>query len=180
MIVPILTTGRLVLRPFREDDAPVVEHLLSTPHVSRYTLSFPYPYPPGAALAWIRRHLASAGEGTHLQWAITLPGDELAGAVGLTLHQDPSMGDLGYWIGVVYWNQGYATEAARAVIAFGFSELHLPRIEAMCFSDNLASARVLEKAGLVFEELREARAVRPDQARDVLVYGLSRSGWSQQ
>lgn len=175
--IPILETERLVLRPFREDDAPAVELLLATPHVAEHTLSFSHPLPPGAALEWIRRHLVWVEQGTTLHWAITLPGDQVIGAVGIALHDDRSQAHIGYWIGPDSWNRGYATEAARAAVAYGFDHLELARIEAMCFTGNTASARVLEKAGLVFEELREAHLLKEGIARDVLVYGLSRSRW---
>jgi [ribosomal protein S5]-alanine N-acetyltransferase len=175
--LPILTTDRLLLRPFREDDVAAVERLVSTPHIAEHTLSFSYPLPPGAALAWVHRRLEWARQGTHPHWAITLPSDKLIGAIGMALTPNGPQAEIGYWIGVDYWNRGYATEAASAVIDDVFDRLGLTRIEGMCFSGNTASARVLEKAGLVFEELREAYVLKDGEPRDVLVYGLSRQRW---
>jgi RimJ/RimL family protein N-acetyltransferase len=176
--IPVLPTDRLVLRPFREDDAPAVDRMLATPHIAEHTLSFSHPSPPGAALAWVRRRLEWAEQGINPQWAITLPGDQLIGAVGILLHDNQPAGSIGYWIGPEFWNRGYATEAARAVIRYGFDTLRLRRLEAMCFVDNLPSARVLEKAGMRFEERRDAHVLKDGLSRDVLVYGIARQEWT--
>lgn len=175
MASPTLTTHRLILRSLREDDAPVVQRLLSTPHFAPHTLSCPYPYPSGPALAWIRRKRSREEEGVEHQWAITLHGEAFIGSIGMALLPDTSSGHIGYWIGHDYWNRGYATEATRAVIEYGFGTLRLRRIEATCFPGNPASARVLEKAGMAFEESREAHLVKDGEPRDVLVYSVTRT-----
>lgn len=171
--IPTVTTARLVMRPFREDDVPAVERLLSTPHVAQQTLNFAYPYPPGAALDWIRRHSLWAERGLHLQWAITLPHDEPIGTISIALRDEPPHGDVGYWIGVDHWNRGYATEATRAVIAYCFEALRLPRIIASCFVGNDASARVLEKAGMTEEWLLPGQAVKDGVPRDLRWFVIS-------
>lgn len=56
--------------------------------------------------------------------------------------------DIGYELSSEHWGNGYATQAARAVVAFGFTELHVHRISSWCVADNAGSARVLEKAGM--------------------------------
>lgn len=175
MASPTLTTHRLILRSLREDDAPVVQRLLSTPHFAPHTLSCPYPYPSGPALAWIRRKRSREEDGVEHQWAITLPDDEFVGSIGIATPPGTSTGHIGYWIGHAYWNRGYATEATRAVIEYGFGTFRLGRIEAMCFPGNPASARVLEKAGMAFEESREAHLVKDGEPRDVLVYSVTRT-----
>lgn len=148
---PTLTTARLVLRPLREDDAPAVQRILSEPRFARFTLSFPHPYPPGGALAWIRGELDRVRQGTSHPFAITLPGGDLIGFIGISPHEDSPDAHIGYWIDHHHWNRGYATEAARAVIAFGFGHLGLARIEGKCFADNAASGRVLQNAGMTLE-----------------------------
>lgn len=173
--VPILRTDRLVLRAVREDDAPAVQRLLSVPGIAPHTLSFSYPFPEGGALVWIRRDAARVKEGRSLQWAITLPGDEFIGSIGIGFHGDGGEAHIGYWVAVHAWNRGYATEAARAVIAYGFDHLGMRRIEAMCFPDNIASARVLEKAGMVFERTLPAHVEKDGVPRDVSVYAIERS-----
>src|SRR5690606_12821668 len=101
--VPILHTDRLILRPLTEADAPAIQPLLSVPGIAEHTLSFPYPFPEGGALAWIRRDAARVAEGRVLQWAITLPGDEIVGSIGMGFHGDDAS-HIGYWIAVHAWN----------------------------------------------------------------------------
>ena len=171
--VPILRSDRLVLRAVREDDAPAVQRLLSVPGIAPHTLSFSYPFPEGGALAWIRRDAARVKEGRSLQWAIRLPGDEVVGSIGLGFHDDAEA-HIGYWVAVHAWNRGYATEAAREVIAYGFDHLALRRIEAMCFPDNIASTRVLEKAGMTLEVTLPAHVEKDGVSRDVHLYAVER------
>lgn len=174
--IPVLTTERLVLRPFRMEDAPAVARMLLTPHIAEHTLNFPHPYPPGFAEHWISRHRAWAERGVHLQWAICLPDDTPVGAIGIALSADPPHGDIGYWIGPEYWNRGYATEATKAVIAYAFEVLGLPRVQATCFVENEASARVLRKAGMSLEGyLHDGFRDRDGNPRDGELYSVTRS-----
>lgn len=174
MRIPILNADRLVLRPFRRDDIPAVVRMLSTPHIAEFTLSFPHPPPPGFARDWIGRHRMWAQRGIHLQWAVALHDDTPVGAIGIALRSDPPHGDIGYWIGPAYWNHGYATEATRAVIVYGFDRLHLPRIQASCFVGNDASARVLLKAGMVEEGTIRNHIVKDGVPRDVQMFSITK------
>lgn len=161
--IPVLTTERLILRPFREVDAPAVARILSTPRNQQ-------PYPVDAARSWIRQHNAWADQGLHLQWGITLPDGTPIGMVSLDLGKEPPQGNLGYLLDAAAWRQGYATEAVRAVIAYGFDVLKLPRIEAKCFATNSASIRVLEKSGLVYESTPAAYA---DKRHNIVCYAIA-------
>lgn len=174
-LTPVLNTERLSLRPLREDDAPDVQRILSEPHISRYTLGFPHPYPPGAALVWIRNELDRRGSGSSYPWAVTLPGDEVIGFIGLAIHESGIDAHMGYWIDHQHWNRGYATESVRAVLAFGLGELGLQRIEARCFAENVASGRVLRKAGMSLERcLHDGFRDRDGNPRDGEIYSLIR------
>lgn len=170
--IPIIETDRLVLRSFREEDAPAVARILSTPRMFEHTLPLAYPYPVETAAGWIRSHAADAARGVKLQWAITFPDDTLIGTVSLALDRDRPKGDLGYWISVGHRNHGYATEAVCAAIAHGFGQLRLPRIEGMCYATNAASIRVLEKSGLVLERRLSGHIVVKGQPHDVLLYAV--------
>ena len=87
-----------------------------------------------------------------LNFAITLTTDkDLIGAIELRLDLKNENGELGYWIGKPYWSHGYCTEAARAVVAYGFEVLKLNRIHARHFKRNVPSGRVLEKIGMHYE-----------------------------
>jgi len=81
--------------------------------------------------------------------------------------------EVGYAISRAYWGQGYATEALRAVIQFGFEKMELARIEAVVLPENIASARVLEKAGMQFEGLLRKYQVWKDQPSDLKMYAIT-------
>lgn len=77
--------------------------------------------------------------------------NELCGTITIDIHKYFSRAELGYWISIPYRNKGYASEAVRAVIEYGFSKLNLKRIQAVHSINNPASGRVLEKAGMTYE-----------------------------
>ena len=168
----MLTTERLLLRSFTITDAPDLHRLINNREVALNTLRIPFPYPEGEAERWISTH----GEKTddHV-FAVTLrDGADLVGCVGLHVKPEHDHGEIGYWIGVPYWGAGYATEAARAVMRFGFETLGLHRIFAMHFSRNAASGRVLQKIGMRHEGTLRQHLKKWDQYVDLECYGMDR------
>ncbi len=147
--MPTLLTERLVLRPFALDDAPAVRALAGDRAIASTTLNIPHPYGEGDARRWITTHADRFAAGQEVVFAVTLrDGGELIGAIGLVVARRHDRAELGYWIGRKHWGQGYATEAVRAVVDYGFRELRLNRIEAMHFARNPASGRVMRKIGM--------------------------------
>src|SRR5215212_9717637 len=117
--VPTLETARLRLRPFTLADAPPVREMAGDRRVSEPTLNIPHPYPAGLAEQWIGTHAANAAEGRIYTWAIERQSDRtLLGAISVTLAAPHHRAEIGYWLGVTYWNQGYMSETARRVTAF--------------------------------------------------------------
>jgi RimJ/RimL family protein N-acetyltransferase len=106
--------------------------------------------------------------------------DTLIGSIGLTLTPQHHRGQLGYWIGVAYWNRGYATEAARAVVAYGFDELELHRIWAPHFASNPASGRVLQKLGMKYEGQQREHYLRFGRYQNAENYGMLRRDYEVQ
>src|SRR5688500_9453440 len=153
MDLPRLTTDRLRLRPFAVADGPAVERLAGAWEVADTTLHIPHPYPAGAGAAWIGSHGEAWDTGKSLTLAIRVADapDDVVGAISLALMTDHARGELGYWIGAGMWGRGYATEAGRAVVSFGFTTLGLNRIQARHFLRNPASGRVLQKIGMRLE-----------------------------
>ncbi len=150
--LPELTTERLLLRGFLPTDAPAVQQLVSAAEVADTTLNIPHPYPDNGAVEWIATHTEGIRNRTDLSFAIVRKEDGvLMGAIGLHLNTRHNKAETGYWIGVPYWGQGYATEALRRLLAWGFEELELNRIYAGYFVRNPASRRVQEKSGMTFE-----------------------------
>jgi [ribosomal protein S5]-alanine N-acetyltransferase len=180
--LPPIETERLVLRPFTLADAPEVRRLAGAREIAAGTLTIPHPYPPGAAEEWITRQLqperVSAGHGP--TFAMERRGDgALLGAVGLNVVREHDRAELGYWVGKPYWGEGYATEAARAVVRYGFEELALNRIYAFHFTNNPASGRVLQKLGMTHEGRRREHTLKWGEYLDNEAYGILRAEWER-
>ena len=170
-----LTTRRLHLRFFTLADAPTVQRLCGEREIALNTANIPHPYEDGMAEEWITRHLQEIEEGKLLNFAITLRDDNsLIGAICLVIKREDGIAELGYWIGKPWWSLGYATEAAQALMGHGFRELDLGRIYAQCFSRNPASARVLQKAGMVREGCLRKHFNKWGEFVDIEIYGLLR------
>jgi [ribosomal protein S5]-alanine N-acetyltransferase len=165
----MLRTERLILRPFVVADAPEVQRLAGVREVALNTINIPYPYPDGAAEAWIAKH----GNGPEMTFAIEHE-DQLIGAVGLVVDRMHDRAELGYWIGVPFWGRGFATEAAGEMVRYGFAEQSLHKIVAHVFSRNEPSARVLRKIGMSREGTLRQHFKKWGEYVDVDCYGLFR------
>ncbi len=175
---PTLTTERLILRPLAASDAAAVQRLAGAREVAFNTLHIPHPYTDGIAEAWIEKVRKASGAGGETVFAIVLlDTGELAGAIGIT-PKEHDKAEIGYWIGVPYWGRGYATEAAAAVIAYGFERRGLNRIEACHFTRNPQSGRVLAKCGMRHEGTLRQAIRKWDDYVDVAWWSILRSEWA--
>jgi RimJ/RimL family protein N-acetyltransferase len=95
----------------------------------------------------------------------------------LRLDDEHHHGELGYWLGKPYWGMGYATEASREMLRYGFEELKLHRIFASHFKHNAASGRVLTKLGMRHEGCQREHLRKWDQFVDSELYGILRREW---
>ncbi|MBZ0301170.1 MAG: GNAT family N-acetyltransferase [Anaerolineae bacterium] len=176
-----LDTERLRLRLVERADAPALQALVSDRRIAETTLNIPYPYPESGAVDWITRVLERREQGqADCSFVILRRSDNvLLGAIGI--HPDDAFqAEIGYWMGVPYWGQGYMTEAARRVIQFGFEALELNRIRAWYFTHNPASARVMQKAGMTFEGIMRQHYVKWNKFVDVGCYSILRSEYEAQ
>ncbi len=175
---PTLETPRLLLRPFRLEDAPTVQLLAGAHEIAAVTLNIPYPYEDGMAETFIASLEASWQEGSGATFAIALrTSGDLVGCIGLGVKKRFEHAELGYWIGVPFWGEGYATEAGRAVLEFGFQNLKLHRIYAAHFVENGASGRVQEKIGMKYEGRFREHYCRWGQWHDADFRGILASEW---
>ena len=172
MSLPTLRTTRLTLRPHRLSDAPVVQRLAGDPEVALETDAIPYPYEDGVAEAWIDSLEPAWEDGRLLTLAITEQSDGLVGTMSLSINPRHRSAELGYWIGQPYWNKGYATEAGRAFLRYGFDEIGLNRIQARHMPRNAASARVLEKLGMRLEGVHRQCLYLRGEFEDLAVYAI--------
>jgi ribosomal-protein-alanine N-acetyltransferase len=168
-----LRTARLLLRSFQTEDIPAIVRLAGEKQIAATTLMIPHPYSEDDARNFLAKANEDFTEGLSFTFAISiLPGRDLCGAVGLHIADSHKRAELGYWIGVPYWGKGFATEAARAAVAFGFEALNLHRIYAHHFSENTASQRVLEKIGMRHEGRSRQHVRKWDRFVDVENYGI--------
>ena len=173
-----LETNRLLLRPFDISDAADVQRLAGDRAIADTTQNIPHPYEDGVAEEWISTHGEIHESSAGMVLAITLRSTgEFIGAVGLSDMKPGHLAELGYWIGKPYWNQGYCTEAACAVVEHAFSTLGLKRIYARHLTRNAASGRVMQKIGMKREGCLRQHAQKWGKLEDVAVYGILMEEW---
>ncbi len=171
---PTLNTQRLILRPFVLEDAVDIQKLLGEFEVASPLLSVPHPYEDGMAEKWILHQREEYETGKNVIFAITHRENHyLIGCIGLEdIKKTHENAETGYWLGKQYWGQSYCTEAACAVLRFGFENLSLHRVYARHMTRNPASGRVMQKIGMTHEgHLREDKK-RWDIFEDFEIYGI--------
>jgi len=170
---PTIETERLILRPFQISDATRVKELAGAYEIYRPTLNIPHPYEDGMAEKWIASHASRFYGGEGVDLAVTLKTDGLLiGAIGLGASPKHNRAELGYWIGVPYWGNGYCTEAAMAVIRYGFEVMNLHKITCSHMEWNSASGRVMQKAGMRREGVLTDHVVKDGEYRTMVVYRI--------
>lgn len=174
-VIPTVDTARLRLRPFSAVDAGDVVTLADDWEVARFLLHVPHPYPPELASSWIAGHLETWLAGGGPTWAIARADDRAPiGTVSLRWTARHARAELGFWLGRAHWGHGFAVEAARAAIGWGFAQLDLVRVYAQHLAGNDRSARVLRAAGLRFEGVRRAHLRKGGVFHDLHLYGRLR------
>ena len=171
-----LETERLILRPFKKSDAPMVCRL-RTKEVTYNLLSDTQS--EDEAASWVSRARKSVNEKQCYPMAVTLKEDgRLMGMCGLfRVSWEHLNAELIYWLGKDFWGNGYMTEAARRMIQFGFEELGLERISVGCFARNKASARIIEKLGFTPEGVARHAYCKDGEFLDELRFGMIRSDY---
>ncbi len=171
--IPTIDTARLRLRPFASTDATELQRLAGAREVAAMTMNIPHPYPDGAAEEWIVVQAEKWQRSELLALAIeVLDTRAFVGTVLLKLAPAHRRAELGYWIGVPFWGHGYATEAAAAMVDYGFTILGLDRIDAHYLAGNEASGRVLQKVGMRQEGVLRQHIVKWDKAHDSVACGM--------
>jgi len=175
-----LETVRLALRPMALTDAPTVALLAGQREIADTTISVPHPCSEAQARAWIAARTEPGNARKELVFAVTLRSNgQLIGAVGLRdIDPDHAKAEMGFWIGVEFWGQGYATEAARAVVGHAFDALRLNRVCAHHMVRNPTSGSVLGKVGLKPEGLLRQRVRKWGVYEDVVVCAILREDWA--
>ena len=174
-----LITERLILREFRENDWPDILAYQADPLYLRF-----YEWTertPEAVQEFVQMFLDQQQEQprTKFQLAVTLESNhQLIGTCGIRMASAGTHeGDIGYELSPKHWSQGYATEAARAMVQFGFTELRLHRIWSWCIADNVRSARVLEKLGMRLEGRLRDKEYFKGRYWDTLLFAILDYEW---
>ncbi len=174
-----LHTDRLLLREFVTADWPAVLAYQRDPRYLQY-----YDWTertPGDVQRFVQMFLDQQAEQPRrkYQLAVVLKSSgQLIGNCGIRKATASAYeADIGYEVSPDYWGHGYATEAARAIVQFGFTELNVHRIWAWCIADNIASARVLERSGLKLEGRLRDKEYFKGRWWDTLMYAILENEW---
>lgn len=171
--IPVLETERLALRAPRLEDAKTVALLANDKRIAENTRRIPHPYSRADADDFISAVNVPSGE---IAFLITKQNGAIIGACGIA-SQD-GVPDVGYWLGVKYWGQGYATEAVRALIDFAFTELDHEHLQAGARVTNPASRRILEKCGFQWTGVGLCRIRALSSSAPIDRFRLDRGLWT--
>jgi RimJ/RimL family protein N-acetyltransferase len=157
MLIPILQTSRLVLRPLELSDAPQAQALFPKWEIVRFLQKIvPWPYPPDGAYTWFREFaLPAMARGEEWHWTLRLKSspDSMIGCI--TLRSKDSNNNRGFWLGLPWQGQGLMTEACEAVTDYWFDVLKFPVLRAPKAVPNVASRRISEKTGMRMVAIEE-------------------------
>ncbi|MGE7370569.1 GNAT family N-acetyltransferase [Neorhizobium sp. NPDC001467] len=147
---PVLLSQRLVLRAPHEEDIDALAHLANNANIATMVARMPFPYTVKDAADFVRR--SKDGVIGKCVYAVTnADNGRFLGCCALEPQEDPATLEIGYWLGEPYWNQGFATEAAHALIDMAFRTRDIDQIDARCRVTNIASRRVIHKCGFQFQ-----------------------------
>jgi RimJ/RimL family protein N-acetyltransferase len=170
--IPVLETERLTLRAPSREDVKAIVALANDRRIAANTARIPHPYGVDDAEQFIASVNKRDGEACF----VVMRRDGLIGACSIDAHEEGA--ELGYWLGVPHWGEGYATEAARAVIDHAFGALAHERLQAGARVSNPASRRVLEKCGFQWTGVRLTRIRAINSAAPTDRFRLDRGLWA--
>lgn len=178
----ILTTERLILREFEEQDwRPTLAYQVDPEYLRFYTWSYRTEMD---VRAFIHMFIEWSKEKPRkkFQLAITLKeNNQLIGNCGIRMNNAyAQVAEMGYELDRRFWGHGYATEAASALLELGFAQLHLHRIWAYCIAENTASARVMERIGMHYEGCQRKNEWMKGEWWDTHLYAILEQEWHEQ
>jgi len=175
---PVLQTPRLILRPVRTKDAPVIQRRFPKWEIVRWLdAKVPWPYPANGAATFVEACLGEMARGEKSHWAIVPrsgPAD-LIGLINLWPDDGTDSGQRGFWLDPGFHGRGLMTEAADRVTDYAFRELGWPSLCLTNAQPNLASRRIKEKQGARLVDMKIAQCVSGQVTQ--MVWQLSREDW---
>jgi len=176
-----LDTERLVLRRFTESDAPAMfASWCSDPAVATY-MTWQLHGDVSATQEYLEGILRDYGRENYYHWAIEIKSTgQVVGSLGVGRHNDATRSaTMGYSLGSAWWNQGYMTEALRAVIQFLFEEVGMNRVESFHDARNPGSGRVMQKAGMAYEGTLRQADTNNQGLYDMVYYAILECDYTQ-
>jgi RimJ/RimL family protein N-acetyltransferase len=176
----ILNTGRLNFSKVSMEDVLSIHALHSLPETDEFnTLGIPATIQVTERLLeeWVAANNALPPR-SYIYCLALRDTDEFVGLIALVMGK-PAYKTAEVWfkLHVQHWGKGYTTEALKNLLAFGFTELGLHRVEAGCAVENIASARVLEKAGMTREGMKRKKLPIRGEWKDNYFYGMLQEEW---
>ncbi len=178
-----IETERLVLRDLEDRDREVIPDLINDLEVTKYLAVVPHPYTRSDADWFVNKTQEDRKKVPRTNYELGIELKEtgtLVGVIGLTsISELDQKATLGYWLGKQNWRKGIMTEAARRIVAYGFEDLGLQRIEVSASTLNEGSNAVIRKVGFEFEGIakRYHRAKSTGKFHDAKTYGLLKEDW---
>ena len=162
---------KFTLRPWQLSDAESLAKHANNAKIAQFlTNGFPHPYTFENAISFIQ--IASSLHPNQI-FAIVVE-EQAVGSIGLHLQSDIMCKniELGYFLSEDYWGRGIITEAIKKIVIYGFTNFDIVRIYARPFGNNIASQRVLEKAGFTLEARIKGNIYKNGAFQDELIYGI--------
>lgn len=172
---PEIETSRLVLTELKSEYISQIVKYASNQNISAHTMNLPFPYTEKDAIYWI--NLANEGfrNKTNFIFGIRLKAEnKLIGGISLTVEQKFLRAEAGYWIAEPFWSNGFATEAAGAIISFGFEKLGLNKITSSHFEINTASGKVMQNCGFLKEGELKEHVCKNGVFHTLILYGFTK------
>ena len=169
-----METEKTIIKLFQTYHISQIAKICNNPNLSKNLLNMPYPFTIKNAKAWVKNSKKLLKIGNSLSFAIIEKhNNELIGSIALeNLNKTHRNAEISYWIDEKNWNKGYATEVLKAVVEFGFKKINLHRIIGKCYVENIASAKVMEKCGFVFEGTLKEHYFKLDKYKDIKMYAI--------
>lgn len=179
--IPTIETSRLWLRKLTLEDAEdYYRHLFGSEAVSRYMLWNPHQN-IAESVASIRKVLRRYEEGRCYRWGITLKEtDQLMGIIDLLrFDEETESCSFAYMLGECFWGKGFGTEALKAVFHFAFTQMEVTSITADHFTENPASGRVMEKAGMMRTRFLPDKYQKNEKTYNAIEYTITQADWNK-
>lgn len=170
-----IITDRLKLRRINISDIETITQLANYPAISSFTMRMPYPSCKDLIRNWMEQDLAAGGDDSGFFVIHIKDSNVIIGVIGLEIDLENENAELGYWLGIDYWGQGFCTEAAKAILQYGFDKLMLHRIWTFYIEGNDSSKRVLEKIGMTYEGTFRKHIKKRGVFKDVFYYSKLKS-----